>query len=175
MYAVGSPVYTEMLQASRMSAQQKLQLVLDQLGTYVDQHHFLQTKATANYRLWGNLAPMSKFNLLFRSYVLQYYRRSFPREKLLANNITDFARRLNLFRGYLNRQAIYYLRTTYVEQPNDFLRVLAYVSQVKGLEFDYETGPNYHNRHLKGQSDFIPQNMKLQLAKKSSYNKFFTL
>ena len=51
MYAVGSPVYTEMLQASRMSAQQKLQLVLDQLGTYVDQHHFLQTKATANYRL----------------------------------------------------------------------------------------------------------------------------
>lgn len=59
-----------------------------------------------------------------------------------------------------------------MEQLNDFLRVLAYVSQVKGLEIDYETGENYHNRHLKSQSDFIPQNMKLQLAKKSSYNNF---
>ena len=58
--------------------------------------------------------------------------------------------------------------------PNDFWRLAVYAKRC-GVELDFETGANYHNRHLAKQIDFVPENMKVQLAKNSSYGYFSRL
>ena len=51
------------------------------------------------------------------------------------------------FRYYLDRQAIYYIRSHY-EGANDYEKLLAYGKE-NNIEFDYTTGANYHNRFEK--------------------------
>lgn len=171
IHEVGTPLYTKMLRRSWLPARLKIQLVLDHLGTYVDEHNFLQLAPTARYHIWADLAPLAEFNVLFRALVLQLYGKAPKNSQPLAHENSDFTRRLNLFRGYIDRQAISYLRQTYPELPNDFWRLAVYAKQC-GVELDFETGANYHNRHLAEQSDFVPENMKVQLAKNSSYGYF---
>lgn len=171
IHEVGTPLYTKMLRRSWLPARLKIQLVLDHLGAYVDEHNFLQLAPTAKYHIWADLAPLAEFNVLFRALVLQLYGKAPKNSQPLAHENSDFTRRLNLFRGYIDRQAISYLRQTYLELPNDFWRLAVYAKQC-GVELDFETGANYHNRHLAEQSDFVPENMKVQLAKNSSYGYF---
>lgn len=160
-----------MLQRSWLPARLKIQLVLNHLGTYVDEHNFLQLAPTAKYHIWADLAPLAEFNVLFRTLVLQLYGKAPKNSRPLVQENSDFTRCLNLFRGYIDRQAISYLRQTYPVLPNDFWRLAVYAKQC-GVELDFETGANYHNRHLAEQSDFVPENMKVQLAKNSSYGYF---
>lgn len=171
IHEVGTPLYTKMLQRSWLPARLKIQLVLNHLGTYVDEHNFLQLARTAKYHIWADLAPLAEFNVLFRTLVLQLYGKAPKNSRPLVQENSDFTRRLNLFRGYIDRQAISYLRQTYPVLPNDFWRLAVYAKQC-GVELDFETGANYHNRHLAEQSDFVPENMKVQLAKNSSYGYF---
>ncbi|WP_333637244.1 DUF3114 domain-containing protein [Ligilactobacillus animalis] len=171
IHEVGTPLYTKMLQRSWLPARLKIQLVLNHLGTYVDEHNFLQLAPTAKYHIWADLAPLAEFNVLFRALVLQLYGKAPKNSRPLVQENSDFTRRLNLFRGYIDRQAISYLRQTYPVLPNDFWRLAVYAKQC-GVELDFETGANYHNRHLAEQSDFVPENMKVQLAKNSSYGYF---
>ena len=171
IHEVGTPLYTKMLQRSWLPARLKIQLVLNHLGTYVDEHNFLQLAPTAKYHIWADLAPLAEFNVLFRTLVLQLYGKAPKNSRPLVQENSDFTRRLNLFRGYIDRQAISYLRQTYPVLPNDFWRLAAYAKQC-GVELDFETGANYHNRHLAEQSDFVPENMKVQLVKNSSYGYF---
>lgn len=171
IHEVGTPLYTKMLQRSWLPARLKIQLVLDHLGTYVDEHNFLQLAPTAKYHIWADLAPLAEFNVLFRALVLQLYGKAPKNSRPLVQENSDFTRHLNLFRGYIDRQAISYLRQTYPFLPNDFGRLAIYAKQ-RGVELDFETGANYHNRHLAEQSDFVPENMKVQLAKNSSYGYF---
>lgn len=171
IHEVGTPLYTKMLQRSWLPARLKIQLVLNHLGTYVDEHNFLQLAPTAKYHIWADLAPLAEFNVLFRTLVLQLYGKAPKNSRPLVQENSDFTRRLNLFRGYIDRQAISYLRQTYPVLPNDFWRLAVYAKQC-GVELDFETGANYHNRHLAEQSDFVPENMKVQLAKNSSYGYF---
>lgn len=171
IHEVGTPLYTKMLQRSWLPARLKIQLVLDHLGTYVDERNFLQLAPTAKYHIWADLAPLAEFNVLFRTLVLQLYGKAPKNSRPLVQENSDFTRRLNLFRGYIDRQAISYLRQTYPVLPNDFWRLAVYAKQC-GVELDFETGANYHNRHLAEQSDFVPENMKVQLAKNSSYGYF---
>ncbi|KDA45689.1 DUF3114 domain-containing protein [Ligilactobacillus animalis] len=171
IHEVGTPLYTKMLQRSWLPARLKIQLVLNHLGTYVDEHNFLQLAPTAKYHIWADLAPLAEFNVLFRTLVLQLYGKAPKNSRPLVQENSDFTRCLNLFRGYIDRQAISYLRQTYPVLPNDFWRLAVYAKQC-GVELDFETGANYHNRHLAEQSDFVPENMKVQLAKNSSYGYF---
>ena len=70
---------------------------------------------------------------------------------------------VHLFRYYLDRQAIYYIRNHY-EGTTDYEKLLAYGKE-NNIEFDYTTSANYHNR-IKNSNGFQrPYNMKVQVPK----------
>ena len=70
------------------------------------------------------------------------------------------------FRYYLDRQAIYYIRSHY-EGATDYEKLLAYGKE-NNIEFDYTTGSNYHNRFEKSDGFKRPYNMKVQVPKGNS-------
>ena len=70
------------------------------------------------------------------------------------------------FRYYLDRQAIYYIRSHY-EGANDYEKLLAYGKE-NNIEFDYTTGSNYHNRFKKSDGFKRPYNMKVQVPQGNS-------
>lgn len=70
------------------------------------------------------------------------------------------------FRYYLDRQAIYYIRSHY-EGANDYEKLLAYGKE-NNIEFDYTTGSNYHNRFNPKEGFKRPYNMKVQVPQGNS-------
>ena len=72
----------------------------------------------------------------------------------------------SFFRYYLDRQAIYYIRSHY-EGATDYEKLLAYGKE-NNIEFDYTTGSNYHNRFEKSDGFKHPYNMKVQVPKGNS-------
>ena len=73
------------------------------------------------------------------------------------------------FRYYLDRQAIYYIRSHY-EGANDYEKLLAYGKE-NNIEFDYTTGSNYHNRFKKSDGFKRPYNeIGIDLKTKNYYN-----
>ena len=74
----------------------------------------------AKYHIWTDLAPLAEFNVFFRALVLRLYGRAPKNSQPLVQENSDLTRRLNLFRGYLDRQAISYLRQTYPFCPMIF-------------------------------------------------------
>ena len=70
------------------------------------------------------------------------------------------------FRYYLDRQAIYYIRSHY-EGANDYEKLLAYGKE-NNIEFDYTTGSNYHNRFNPKDGFKRPYNMKVQVPQGNS-------
>ena len=70
------------------------------------------------------------------------------------------------FRYYLDRQAIYYIRSHY-EGEKDYEKLLAYGKE-NNIEFDYTTGANFHNRFKESEGFKRPYNMKVQVPKGNS-------
>lgn len=70
------------------------------------------------------------------------------------------------FRYYLDRQAIYYIRSHY-EGASDYEKLLAYGKE-NNIEFDYTTGSNYHNRFNPKDGFKRPYNMKVQVPQGNS-------
>ena len=75
----------------------------------------------------------------------------------------DLGIKLHLFRSWIDKQSMDYIRTNY-KGKTDLDKLLAY-SKDKKIHLDYTTGASYHNRSL---GDFTyPQNMKIQLPQTS--------
>ena len=70
------------------------------------------------------------------------------------------------FRYYLDRKAIYYIRSHY-DGANDYEKLLAYGKE-NNIEFDYTTGSNYHNRFNPKDGFKRPYNMKVQVPQGNS-------
>ena len=70
------------------------------------------------------------------------------------------------FRYYLDRQAIYYIRSHY-EGATDYEKLLAYGKE-NNIKFDYTTGSNYHNRFNPKEGFKHPYNMKVQVPQSNS-------
>ncbi len=70
------------------------------------------------------------------------------------------------FRYYLDRKAIYYIRSHY-DGANDYEKLLAYGKE-NDIEFDYTTGANFHNRFKESEGFQRPYNMKVQVPKGNS-------
>ena len=78
----------------------------------------------------------------------------------LGLGIDDLGIKLHLFRSWIDKQSMDYIRTNY-KGKTDVDKLLAY-SKDKKIKLDYTTGASYHNRSL---GDFTyPQNMKIQLT-----------
>lgn len=160
---VGSDVYTGMYAASKMSSRGKLELVLKHLGAEVDEHNFMNLTSTT-HKFSDKMPPHGDFLMYFRKDVILAFK-----DKSLKEDKSGLGQQVHLFRYYLDRQAIYYIRNNY-EGASDYEKLLAY-GEEQGLTFDYTTGANYHNRYDKDTDVFRrPYNMKVQVPQESTFD-----
>lgn len=159
---IGTSEYLAALRHQRLSAHEQLALILDrQLQSYVDDNGFLQL-APAGYAFASTLAPLSFFYVYFRDLVVAAYHTP-------AGLRTDsLGRRIHLFRSYLDRQAITFIRRYQSPQlssaATDLQRLVQYVSDHRS-HLDFQTSAGFHNRYH-GKYNY-PQNMKVQLIRNS--------
>lgn len=160
---VGSDVYTGMYAASKMSSREKLELVLKHLGAEVDEHNFMHL-TSATHKFSDKMPPHGDFLMYFRKDVILTFK-----DKSLKEDKSGLGQQVHLFRYYLDRQAIYYIRNNY-EGDSDYEKLLAY-GEEQGLTFDYTTGANYHNRYDKDTDVFRrPYNMKVQVPQENTFD-----
>ena len=160
-HLVGSPLYVRMLRASRLTARQQLTLILDyHLRARVDRNGFLQL-LSHDYQLVPAMSPLSPFYAYFR----QLVRDAYPGP--LGLRADELGHRLHLFRAYLDRQAITYVRAYQADLPSNArdLDRLCQFAHDHHVVLDFQTAAAYHNRQH-GPIAY-PQNMKVQLRRNS--------
>ena len=157
---IGSDIYTEMYASSKLDSKAKVKLVLKQLGAETDDYQFMHL-TSKTHKISENLAPHGDFNMYFRRDVVKAFG-----DKHLNYKKDSLRQQVHFFRYYLDRQAIYYIRSHY-EGANDYEKLLAYGKE-NNIEFDYTTGANYHNRFEKSDGFKRPYNMKVQVPQGNS-------
>ena len=157
---IGSDIYTEMYASSKLDSKAKVELVLKQLGAETDKKQFMHL-TSQTHKISENLAPHGDFNMYFRRDVVKAFG-----DKNLNYQKDPLRQQVHFFRYYLDRQAIYYIRSHY-EGANDYEKLLAYGKE-NNIEFDYTTGSNYHNRFEKSDGFKRPYNMKVQVPQGNS-------
>ena len=157
---IGSDIYTEMYAASKLDSKAKIELVLKQLGAETDGNQFMHL-TSKTHKISENLPPHGDFNMYFRRDVVKAFG-----DKHLNYKEDLLRKQVHFFRYYLDRQAIYYIRSHY-EGANDYEKLLAYGKE-NNIEFDYTTGSNYHNRFTPKDGFKRPYNMKVQVPKGNS-------
>lgn len=177
---IGSDIYTEMYASSKLDSEAKVKLVLKQLGAETDGNQFMHL-TSKTHKISVNLAPHGDFNMYFRRDVVKAFGdkhlNSLKDEKLtdeernnelkkISQKEIALRQQVHFFRYYLDRQAIYYIRSHY-EGANDYEKLLEYGKE-NNIEFDYTTGANYHNRFEKSDGFKRPYNMKVQVPQGNS-------
>ena len=157
---IGSDIYTEMYAASKLDSKAKIELVLKQLGAETDGNQFMHL-TSKTHKISENLPPHGDFNMYFRRDVVKAFG-----DKHLNYKEDLLRQQVHFFRYYLDRQAIYYIRSHY-EGANDYEKLLAYGKE-NNIEFDYTTGSNYHNRFTPKDGFKRPYNMKVQVPQGNS-------
>ena len=157
---IGSDIYTEMYASSKLDSKAKVKLVLKQLGAEKDDYDFIHL-TSKTHKISENLPPHGDFNMYFRRDVVKAFG-----DKHLNYKEDLLRKQVHFFRYYLDRQAIYYIRSHY-EGANDYEKLLAYGKE-NNIEFDYTTGSNYHNRFTPKDGFKHPYNMKVQVPKGNS-------
>ena len=157
---IGSDIYTEMYASSKLDSEAKVKLVLKQLGAETDGNQFMHL-TSKTHKISENLPPHGDFNMYFRRDVVKAFG-----DKHLNYKEDLLRKQVHFFRYYLDRQAIYYIRSHY-EGANDYEKLLAYGKE-NNIEFDYTTGSNYHNRFKEAEGFKRPYNMKVQVPKGNS-------
>lgn len=177
---IGSDIYTEMYASSKLDSEAKVELVLKQLGAETDENQFMHL-TSKTHKISENLPPHGDFNMYFRRDVVKAFgdkhlnslsdKKLTPEErKKELEKISDkeiaLRQQVHFFRYYLDRQAIYYIRSHY-EGATDYEKLLAYGKE-NNIEFDYTTGANFHNRFKESEGFQRPYNMKVQVPKGNS-------
>ena len=157
---IGSDIYTEMYASSKLDSKSKVELILKQLGAETDKKQFMHL-TSKTHKISENLPPHGDFNMYFRRDVVKAFG-----NKNLNYQKDPLRQQVHFFRYYLDRQAIYYIRSHY-EGANDYEKLLAYGKE-NNIEFDYTTGANYHNRFEKSDGFKRPYNMKVQVPQGNS-------
>jgi len=157
---IGSDIYTEMYASSKLDSKAKVELVLKQLGAETDKKQFMHL-TSKTHKISENLPPHGDFNMYFRRDVVKAFG-----DKHLNYKEDLLRQQVHFFRYYLDRQAIYYIRSHY-EGANDYEKLLAYGKE-NNIEFDYTTGSNYHNRFNPKDGFKRPYNMKVQVPQGNS-------
>lgn len=157
---IGSDIYTEMYAASKLDSKAKVELVLKQLGAETDKKQFMHL-TSKTHKISENLPPHGDFNMYFRRDVVKAFG-----DKHLNYKKDLLRQQVHFFRYYLDRQAIYYIRSHY-DGANDYEKLLAYGKE-NNIEFDYTTGSNYHNRFNPKEGFKRPYNMKVQVPQGNS-------
>ncbi|MBB1124355.1 DUF3114 domain-containing protein [Limosilactobacillus albertensis] len=159
---IGSVAYMRSLINSGLTAHDQLDLILNyHLNAEIDENRFLQL-LSKKYQLAPQLAPTSYFYPYFRDLVVDAY----GSPEGLSTDL--LGRKIHLFRSYLDRQNIAYIRNYHSPRldsnATDLQRLLCYLHD-NHLRADFKTGANFHNRYH--QSFTYPHNMKVQLLRNS--------
>ena len=165
---IGSDVYTIMYADSKLDSKAKVELVLKQLGAETDENHFMHL-TSKTHKISENLPPHGDFNMYFRRDVVKAFGNDNlnPKEReKYSDEELALRQQVHFFRYYLDRQAIYYIRSHY-EGATDYEKLLAYGKE-NDIEFDYTTGANFHNRFKESEGFQRPYNMKVQVPKGNS-------
>lgn len=177
---IGSDIYTEMYASSKLDSKAKVKLVLKQLGAETDGNQFMHL-TSKTHKISENLPPHGDFNMYFRRDVVKAFgdkhlnslsdKKLTPEERKkelekIGDKEIALRQQVHFFRYYLDRQAIYYIRSHY-EGANDYEKLLAYGKE-NNIEFDYTTGANFHNRFKESEGFKRPYNMKVQVPKGNS-------
>lgn len=157
---IGSDIYTEMYASSKLDSKAKVELVLKQLGAETDKKQFMHL-TSQTHKISENLAPHGDFNMYFRRDVVKAFG-----DKNLNYQKDPLRQQVHFFRYYMDRQAIYYIRSHY-EGANDYEKLLAYGKE-NNIEFDYTIGANFHNRFTPKDGFKRPYNMKVQVPQGNS-------
>lgn len=167
---IGSPIYTVLFKATKISSADKLNLVLQHAAAALDENNFLQIDMKQIYPF---LSPANPFLAAFRKEI----RRAFPAKSLQIyatqkNNIqlANLAWQIYLFRSQLDRQNIKYI-CCYFEGKNDFEKLLNYC-HVNRIKPDYSTTARFHNRYLQDRQFIYPQNFKVQIDQRTRMSEF---
>lgn len=151
LLSVGSPMYQVLYEGSKLSHEEKVKLVMMQMGAIMDQGGL---QLTSKYKFDTEMDPNNDFLKRF-SFDVQ---KTFPSKPL--KDCGDFGREVHLFKGYIDKHNIDYLNAHYPDEGSDFERLLAYAKEF-GIEIDYSTGASLHNRSF---DDFsYTKNMKILL------------
>ena len=177
---IGSDIYTEMYASSKLDSKAKIELVLKQLDAETDGNQFMHL-TSKTHKISENLPPHGDFNMYFRRDVVKAFgdkhlnslkdkkltdeERNNELKKISQKEIA-LRQQVHFFRYYLDRQAIYYIRSHY-EGATDYEKLLAYGKENK-IEFDYTTGANFHNRFKESDGFKRPYNMKVQVPQANS-------
>lgn len=159
-HQVGSRQYLQNLRGRHLTAHKQLDLILNtHLQAYIDQYGFLQLPKS-EYQLAPTLHPYSYFYAYLRDLVIAAYPTS------MGLRVDELGRKVHLFRYYLDRQIINYIRHYPAQHsyPTDLQRLNQYLDDFC-LRADYQTDATFHNRS-QGIITY-PKNMKVQLIRNS--------
>ncbi|WP_159434549.1 DUF3114 domain-containing protein [Limosilactobacillus caccae] len=159
---VGSPAYLTMLRHSGLTAAAQLDLIINHhLHAFIDHDHFLQLPP-GDYILAPTLTPLSSFYPYFRDLVVAAYHTP------AGLKADELGQKIHLFRSYLDRQNINFIRhyrtETISANATDLHRLCQYAID-HHLRLDLKTAAGFHNRY---HDQFTyPRNMKVQLTRNS--------
>ncbi|MGL4697938.1 DUF3114 domain-containing protein [Enterococcus larvae] len=138
---VGSGVYEMMFDAADMTEQQKVRLVLKQMGAAIDENNMLQLQGT--HKFDPTMPPHSEFLEKFAESVQKGY----PEGLIIGGNIgvnEEELRMIHQFRHFIDLQNLYYIRANF-EGATDYEKLLAYAKETK-QDLLYGDTAQFHNR-----------------------------
>ncbi|MDC7952535.1 DUF3114 domain-containing protein [Liquorilactobacillus mali] len=169
LHAVGSNLYTKMLRKSKLTAQQKLELILWQLGASIDHTGFLQLGG--NFHLDPLMPPHSGFLRYFRNLVQKVFPGKALKKYSRTDDLGELANKIHLFRSYLDFNNIQYIRS-FFKGKTDYERLLKYEKKFCFVKLDYKSAANFHNRFRSDDHFKYPQNMKVQVTSRTRMSEF---
>lgn len=152
---IGSIAYLQWYRTCCLSEKEKLARMMEQLGAWIDGDGMLQLTGPGKL---AELPPHSEWYACLRKSVQRVYKGD------LGLNQDELGHKLHLFRSYLDRQNIQYIRRHY-SGASDFDKLVAYAAHTK-VGIDFSVGANYHNRTM-GPFDY-PRNMKVLVPKRNT-------
>ena len=169
LHAIGSKLYTKILKKAKLTKRQKIELVLNQLGAYVDQTGFLQLKG--EFYLDPLMPPHSKFLRYFRYLVQKVFPGKTLKEYSMTDDLGELAHKVHLFRSYLDFNNIRFIRS-FFKGKTDYERLLKYERSFVFVQLDYKSAANFHNRFRSNDYFKYPKNMKIQVTSRTRMSEF---
>lgn len=137
---IGSDVYTYMFETSRLAPKKKAQLVLRQMGAYLDKNGMLQLGA--GDRFAADLTPHAAFLEDYAACVREAYQK-----KKDYRTLDD--QMIHQFRMYIDRQNIEYVRKHF-KGATDYAKLKAYAEYFE-MKLYYGEPSRHHNKILRGE------------------------
>lgn len=139
VHKVGSGVYTYMFEVSGLKAKEKAQLVISQMGGYMDGNEMLQL--AGEYQFDSEMPPHAEFLESYAACVRTAWQKKSGSYKILDDQ------KVHQFRMYIDRQNIQYVRSHFVGKT-DYEKLQNYAKQYE-FSLYYGEPSRHHNKILR--------------------------